>query len=72
MDHSGKENDEVNEKQNSEEKKAEEEPKPKARRGWPKGVPRGSPVVSSPQKKKGRPPKVCSFFLSFFFHMYIA
>ncbi|XP_078316982.1 uncharacterized protein LOC111118300 isoform X4 [Crassostrea virginica] len=57
VDHSGKENDEVNEKQNSEEKKAEEEPKPKARRGWPKGVPRGSPVVSSPQKKKGRPPK---------------
>lgn len=57
VDHSGKENDEQNEKQVSEDKRAEEVPKPKGRRGWPKGVPRGSPVVSSPQKKKGRPPK---------------
>ncbi|XP_052686020.1 histone acetyltransferase KAT6B-like isoform X3 [Crassostrea angulata] len=57
VDHSGKENDEQNEKEVSEVKRDEEVPKAKGRRGWPKGVPRGSPVVSSPQKKKGRPPK---------------
>lgn len=61
VDHSGKENDEQNEKEVSEVKRDEEVPKAKGRRGWPKGVPRGSPVVSSPQKKKGRPPKV-NFF----------
>lgn len=57
VDLSGKENNEHTDKQDSESKKTEEVPKPKGRRGWPKGVPRRSPVVSTPQKKKGRPPK---------------